>query len=171
MEYTGQICDVSPFLGSYEPVKEIPVAQCYTVWTDDTTGMDYLLVADEMLWFGTTLQHSLLNPNQIGHFGVPVNDNPFEDLFGLNVNATFILFETIETIVHFETCVPNDWEKKHLPVLLVTDSKWNPSDVQLGCKNLMREQQEIHTIQLLYSGYSRAEIKQLRVSVATTGTT
>ena len=49
-----------------EPVKEIPpVPRSCTVWTSLDTGQEYLLVGDQMLWFGTQLDHSLINPNQI----------------------------------------------------------------------------------------------------------
>ena len=54
MHYTGEICEVSPFLNTYTPVKEIPVARCCNVWTDDE-GKEYLLAGDKMLWFGTAL--------------------------------------------------------------------------------------------------------------------
>jgi hypothetical protein len=41
-------------LASYQPVQEIPVARCCTVWTDYLTDSmeNYLLVEDQMLWFG-----------------------------------------------------------------------------------------------------------------------
>jgi hypothetical protein len=35
---------VTPFLDSYEPVKEVMVARCGTVWTSPNTGREYLLV-------------------------------------------------------------------------------------------------------------------------------
>ena len=35
MNYTGDICEVYPFLSTYAPVQEIPVERCCTVWTDD----------------------------------------------------------------------------------------------------------------------------------------
>ena len=31
LEYTGEICEVSPFLTTYDPIQEIPVARCCTV--------------------------------------------------------------------------------------------------------------------------------------------
>jgi hypothetical protein len=49
MELTGEICDVNPFLASYQPVQEILVARCCTVWTNQNTSMEYFLVADQML--------------------------------------------------------------------------------------------------------------------------
>ena len=89
MHYTGDICEVSPFLNTYTQVQYIPVARCCTVWTDDE-GKEYLLLGDEMLWFGTALENSLINPNHIRAYGLSINDGPFnanelgidaEDLF------------------------------------------------------------------------------------------
>jgi hypothetical protein len=78
MELTGKIYDVNPFLASYQPVQEIPLARCCTVWTYQNTSMEYLLIADQMLWFGTLLLNSLINPNQIRSYGILVNDDPFD---------------------------------------------------------------------------------------------
>ena len=105
LEYTGQVCEVSPFLSTYAPVKEVPIARCCTIWTSQITGHEYLLVADEMLWFGTTLQHSLLNPNQIRAYSHELNDNPWtrNDDFGIKCDDQFIPFDTTGMIVHFES--------------------------------------------------------------------
>jgi hypothetical protein len=65
MELTGEVCDVNPFLNSYDPVTEIPVARCCMVWTDQESSTEYLIVADQMLWFVTLMENSLINPNQL----------------------------------------------------------------------------------------------------------
>lgn len=75
LEVSNEVCEVLPFLESYGPVQDIQVGRCGTVWTDDY-GNDYLLVADQMLWFGELMENSLINPNQIRDFGIAVNDNP-----------------------------------------------------------------------------------------------
>ena len=80
MEYTGEICEVSPFLSDYEPVTEIPLARCGTVWTSPDTGEEFLLVGEQMLWFGDSLPHSLINPNQIREYGINVCDDPFSPM-------------------------------------------------------------------------------------------
>ena len=64
MLYTGEHCEVYPFLSTYNPVQEILIAQYCTVWTSDE-GKEYLLVGDKMLWFGNTLVDSVINPNQL----------------------------------------------------------------------------------------------------------
>jgi hypothetical protein len=78
MELTGEVCDVNPFLNSYDPVTEIPVARCCMVWTDQESSMEYLIVADQMLWFGTLLPNSLINSNHLHAYGHKVNDDPFD---------------------------------------------------------------------------------------------
>ena len=106
METSGLICEVTPFLDSYEPVKEVLVARYCTVWTSQDSGREYLLVGDQMLWFGTQMDHSLINPNQIREYGTPVGDDPFNaSEFGIDAHEAFIPFDTTGTIVHFESRV------------------------------------------------------------------
>jgi hypothetical protein len=132
MEFTGEICEVNPFISTYTPLQEIPVAHCGTVWTCDTTGRDFLLVGDEMLWFGTQSENSLINPNQIRASGLQLNDNPFTHssnfgIKGLN-DSVFIPFDTTGTIIHFPSRVPNGWELVHLPVLPLFPDRWDPNE-------------------------------------------
>ncbi len=61
LDFTNKVCKVTPFLDSYEPVKEVIVARCGTVWMSPNTGHEYLLVGDKMLWFGSQMDHSLIN--------------------------------------------------------------------------------------------------------------
>jgi hypothetical protein len=78
LEYTGELCKVTPFLSSDEPVTEIPISRCCTVWTDQRDSSEYLLVGDQMLWFGRSLPHSLSNLNQLRAYGLLINDDPFD---------------------------------------------------------------------------------------------
>jgi hypothetical protein len=97
MELIGEVCDIIPFLNSYDPVTEIPVARCCTVWTDQESSMEYLIVADQMLWFGTLMENSLINnPNQLRSYSVVVNDDPFDSTrgFGVDTDNAFIPFDT-----------------------------------------------------------------------------
>ena len=94
MLYTSEIFEVSPFLSTYESVQDIPVARCCTVWDSDE-GREYLLVNDEMLWFGNTLANSLMNPNQLREYGLSVKDDPFNaSEFGIDTDEEFIQFNT-----------------------------------------------------------------------------
>ena len=160
IDWTQEICEVTPFLGSYEPVKEIPVARCGMVWTSPHTGAEYLLVGNQMSWFGTQLDHSLINPNQIRENGLPVYDNPFGGTqFGIDADDVHIPFDTTGTIVHFESCVPTDWELKHLPIILLTAETWDPTGIQMGIRN--QEEAEMRMIRTLTSGMKKSEIAEM----------
>ena len=135
MLYTGEHCEVSPFLSTYNPVQAVPIARCCTVWTSDE-GKEYLLVRDEMIWFGNTPANSLINPNQLRAYGIFVKDDPFNaNEFGIDADEGFIQFDTTRTILYFKSCVPTDWETTHLPVILITSDTWDPKTVNLssGC--------------------------------------
>ena len=41
LELTSDICEVTPFLDSYEPINEISLACCGMVWTDPMTTQDF----------------------------------------------------------------------------------------------------------------------------------
>ena len=124
----GQVCEVAAFLELFNPVNEIPVAKCGTVYTSPI-GQEYLLVRDQMLWFGKQLPNSLMNLNQIHAFGIDIQDNPFDphQELGMNCDDIFILFSTTWMIVHLETRAPTDWEIKHLPIIFLTGDEWDPS--------------------------------------------
>jgi hypothetical protein len=145
LELTGEVCDVNPFLDSYQPMNEIPVARCCTVWTDQMTSTEYLLVGDQMLWFGTLLPNSLLNPNQLRAYGLDVNDNPFDTNanFGIISDEVFIPFDTTGTVVHFDSRVPTEWERTHLPIITLAGKEWNPAEEVLRPGRRSREDIEM----------------------------
>ncbi|PJF33334.1 MAG: hypothetical protein CUN57_02455, partial [Phototrophicales bacterium] len=51
LELSGEVCEVQPFLDSYEPIQSVVVGQCGTVWTNQEDGKEYLLIGEQMLWF------------------------------------------------------------------------------------------------------------------------
>jgi hypothetical protein len=64
---------------------------------------------NQTLWFSNQMKHFLINPNQFQEFGIPVHHNPFSNLqLGIDGNETFIPFNTMGMIVHFESHVPTD---------------------------------------------------------------
>ena len=152
MELTGEICEVAPFLDSYDPVTKVPVARCGTVWTNPDSGEETLLVHDQMLWFGSALPHALVNPNQVRAYGLEVRDNPFDraNEIGIQHDEFFIPFDTKGTLIYFETRVPTQeelWGK--LPVALLSADEWDPQKdmVHPGNSNAERAaMRAIHSI-------------------------
>ena len=70
-QLTGKPCSVALFSTSYKPMTDIQVATCLTAYTDEY-GRTWVLVFHEVIWFGSSMEHSLVNPNQIRMTGTPV---------------------------------------------------------------------------------------------------
>ena len=74
---TERTADVYPYDTSYEPLHNVPIVSAATAWDDPESGLTWLLVINEGLFYGSKLNHSLLNPNQLRYHGIQYNDNPF----------------------------------------------------------------------------------------------
>ena len=165
MLYTGEHCKVSPFISTFNTVQEVPIAQCCTVWTSDE-GKEYLLVGDEMLWFGNTLANLLINPNQLRAYGLLVKYDPFnENEFGIDADEDFIQFDTTGTIVYFDSRVTTDWETTHLPVILLTAYTWDPKTVNLSSGHSSHEEAKMRIVRSVTSGMNRRTISAVRQEV------
>ena len=97
-------------------------------------------------------------------YGIRVFDNPFTDgdEFGIETESVFIPFTTIGTNITFESRVPTAWEKKHLPVIILTDREWDPHRADSFRRAPTREIAELRTIHSLTSGLTRMEISAIR---------
>jgi hypothetical protein len=74
--YTDQRVNVSPFIGDYTPIADVPIASVATAWDDPTNGRTIILVINEALFFGERMTYLLLCPNQMRCNGLIVNDVP-----------------------------------------------------------------------------------------------
>eukprot|EP00804_Cyclotella_cryptica_P027061 CCRYP_013688-RA/>CCRYP_013688-RA protein AED:0.40 eAED:0.40 QI:0/0/0/1/1/1/2/0/302 len=114
-------------------MKDIPVARCATAYTHPATGTTYILVFNEALYFGKSMDHSLINPNQVRNFGIPVSDNPFDmgRPFGIDHEDLFVSFQTKGSTVCFDTRVPSDDKLESCKFVELTegDTEWNPREV------------------------------------------
>jgi hypothetical protein len=107
-------------------------------------------------------------------YGIRVNDDLFDtsQMFGIDSDHAFIPFDTTGgisnhvcrlaewkkttvTVVHLESSVPTEWEKTHLPILLLTSEDWNQSQVVLRDGDRSREFKEMRMIHSLTSGMTR----------------
>ena len=77
LEYTRRTADVYSYDKDVQPKKDIPIVSGATAWRDKTNEV-YILVFNESLYYGTQLDHSLINPNQVRAFGIDFWDNPFD---------------------------------------------------------------------------------------------
>ena len=132
---TGQCCNVHGFHDKFDAIKDVPVARSATAYVDQQ-GDTYILIVNEALHFGPSMDHSLINPNQIRHFGIPVSDNPYDrsKQLGIDHEQVFIPFLTEGSAVYFETHVPSDEDLESYPHVVLTDdeTEWDPMGVKMA---------------------------------------
>ena len=70
----------------------------------------HIFIVNQALYFGAILDHSLINTNQIRHYGIPVSDNPYESgqYFGIDYEDQFIPFKNEGSNVFFTYFVPTN---------------------------------------------------------------
>ena len=88
-------------------MSDIQIKTCLTVFTDEY-GRNWILVLNQVIWFGFVIDHSLVNINQMNMTGTPFSDDPFDVTRRLVIHHeyAFIPFKTDGTTVYFDTHVP-----------------------------------------------------------------
>ena len=69
LSYTNRTADIYPYNDSYEPVRQVPIVSGATKY-DHPNGQSYILIINEVLYYGRKMDHSLINPNQLRHNGI-----------------------------------------------------------------------------------------------------
>ena len=64
MTMTESIANVYPYNTSYEPLYNVQIVTGASTYTDINTGRLFIIFINEALYYGKTLGHSLINPNQ-----------------------------------------------------------------------------------------------------------
>ena len=142
------------------PPKTIPIVTGATSYDDPTTEETIVLLFHECLYYGTQLEHSLINPNQIRHNGIDTWDNPFDKdrNFGIEIdNSTFIPFATKGTKIHFKSRTPTYEELRDCRKIDMTSmDEWNPSEVQLKSINATFQQndRDCYSIRVVNASHS-----------------
>ena len=135
--FTGQQCEVKGFSEDFEPITDVPVATVATAWCDGDGGPTYILIFNEALYFGDKLDHSLINPNQLRHYGIRVHDNPYETdptrQMGIELYDDILLpFHATGATIFFDTFYPSDRDMETCThIVLSSDREWNPSDIKM----------------------------------------
>ena len=130
LAFTGEVCDVSPLSETYKATKNIPIETCATVVTETDTGKEYLLVFHQMLWFGSNMSISLIQPNQCLAFGVEICDDPTDlsSILGMQLSEDFLLpFQAKGPMILLTSRCPTGEEIGRLPHFVVTEDDWDPS--------------------------------------------
>ena len=143
--FTGQVCDVSPYLNEYEPMPNVRIAGACTAYDDPKTGLTVILEYHQGLWFGTKMTHSLINPNQCRSYGLSICDDPYDPHRDLGiydpVTQTFIPLDMMGTIACVTTRAPTWQEIQDCPrVVMTDDADWDPSTLELHPRSKEEEE-------------------------------
>ena len=134
--YTNRTVDVYSYDSSVAPITDVPIVTGLTAWDCTTTGVTYILVFHESLYYGNKLDHTLINPNQIRHNGIDYWDNPYDRRHGLCINVDRgpkINLNLEGTKISFQSRVPTQKELDNCEYVELTSSlRWEPQEVKLG---------------------------------------
>ena len=86
-------------------MKDVPIVTTATAYTCPNTGQTYILVFNEFLWYSTQMEHSLINPNQVRAYGIPLWDNPFDPIrpTHIEIDETIVIpLQGQGTKLHFQ---------------------------------------------------------------------
>ena len=134
LQYTGKECDVSPYRDDYKSIRNVPIVHAATAWQSSHTGQTYILVLNEALWMGDQIDHTLINPNQLRHFGTKVQDDPtsLSPLSIITEDNEFCMELAMDgTIVYANTHTPSSVELETCPHIQLSSSyPWDPKNVE-----------------------------------------
>ena len=76
LSYTGKECSVVPYQDGYESTDNVPIANVATSWQSPENGDIYIFIFHEALLVVYLMDDSQINPNQLRHYGINVQDDP-----------------------------------------------------------------------------------------------
>ena len=145
LSHTGQSCKVMPYSDTYDAITDVPVVTGATLWTSPHDGDEFILIFNEAHWMGDTLQHTLVNPNQLRGYGTTIQDNPFapSPLKFKPPTCPTIPLTTMGTIIYCNTCAPSDCELSTLPhIHLSSSATWDPHNVVFPTHRVEEEEHQ-----------------------------
>ena len=77
MHFMGKECDVALDTDAYKKIKSVPIVQASKAYDNNESGETTILILNKAIWMGATMDHTLVNPNQLSAYGMTVQDNPF----------------------------------------------------------------------------------------------
>lgn len=141
ISFTGQACDVQAFKESMPTEKDVPIATAATAYDDPNTGETVVLEFNQGLWFGTSMKHCLVNPNQCRMNGIDLCDDPFDKhrVLGIqdNESGLRIPLKFSRCVLGLTTRAPNYQEieeARHAGrlIIMTSEATWDPSTVSIS---------------------------------------
>ena len=138
LEFTQRAADVYAYIKDIAPITGIPIVSGATAWDDPITEQTYILVINEGLYYGNKMDHSLINPNQVRDYGVPLWDNAYDKHRNGELSIELdksvkVRMRTQGTKILFESRAPTKEELQECTKIQLTSKKeWNPKQVKMS---------------------------------------
>jgi hypothetical protein len=133
---TGEHCDITPHSKDYKPMKNVPIVNASTAFTNKLTGETIILRFNQVRWYRNKLEMSLINPNQIQHYGLTVSDDSTDKTrdFGITGEDFVVPFEIKGTTIFFKSSSVTRWEMANCSTIELTiDFPWrNPAEASIS---------------------------------------
>ena len=143
VETTEWTCTVQPFHKEYAAQDNIPVVTGATAYDDPATGETVILIFHQSLWFGSSLENSLICPQQVRSYGVSMCDDPYDPNRPLGMkceDGTVIPFNVKKSMIGVTTRCPSLQEYESCRHLVMTSPQiWDPTS-----KDLPHHSQDAH---------------------------
>ncbi|MEO6564809.1 MAG: hypothetical protein ABIO63_02135, partial [Casimicrobiaceae bacterium] len=149
---------MSPFTDTYKTICGVPIATAATAWTSKDSAITYMLVMHKGLWMPGEMDHTLINPNQLRHYGTTVQDNPYSGspLYIMTEDESFILpLETDWVNIIAQTRTPTQRELDEcIHVQLNIQHPWNPETFRFPTpERSVEEEVDIVTVGATQASY------------------
>ena len=79
MDFTGKEFDIVPYTDTYDTIKAVPIVQADISYANPDTVETTILILNKAIWMGETIDHTLVNPNQLCAYSMTFQDNPFSE--------------------------------------------------------------------------------------------
>ena len=133
LNYTGKECDVSTFSDNCGTIENAHLSRVATVWQSRDTAQTYTLVMNEALWICDSIESTLIDRNQLRHYGMHIQDDPSSTipLPMISEDTEFAMaLEREGTIVYTNTHTPTQKELQTYPHIVISfENSWNPMKV------------------------------------------
>ena len=129
---TGFKVSVSAYSPEYAALKDIPIASCAGAYDSETDGTTYLLIWNEMMYFGNRMPTTLINANQMRSFGHSVEDCPQQfdqhSLHSIKTKCGMDIPLKMKGVISYVPMRrPTDYEVAHSPrIEMTSDMPWDP---------------------------------------------
>lgn len=135
LSYTRKTAHVSPFTPELSQMRDVPIVKAALAYDDSITGETFVIIVNQALYFGDSLPHILLNPNQMRTHGVRVEDVPKHLSQGKSSHSIYFEDEKVTIPLRLKGCIsyftvrtPNDKEINECLSLEATSEEveWEP---------------------------------------------